>query len=64
MNDNRAIKFENPIRISELSPKATLIRVGFMEGMKLCDIGAGTGIFSFPATEISSDDIYALEILD
>ena len=30
--------------------------------MVLCDIGAGTGIFTFPATEISSNDIYAHEV--
>ncbi|MBB6218127.1 ubiquinone/menaquinone biosynthesis C-methylase UbiE [Anaerosolibacter carboniphilus] len=64
MCDNRVVKFENPVRISELNPRTTLIRVGFEEGMKLCDIGAGTGIFSFPATEISNDDVYALEISD
>jgi ubiquinone/menaquinone biosynthesis C-methylase UbiE len=64
MCDKRVAKFENPVRISELNPRATLLRVGFKEGMKLCDIGAGTGIFSFPATEISNDDVYALEISD
>lgn len=62
MNDSRIDKFENPIRIAELDPKNTLIKAGFKENMILCDIGAGTGIFSFPATQISSNYIYALEI--
>ncbi|GIM30355.1 SAM-dependent methyltransferase [Clostridium polyendosporum] len=64
MNDNRINKFENPIRIAELNPKNTLIKAGFKDNMVLCDIGAGTGIFSFPATQISSSNIYALEISD
>ena len=64
MGDNKISKFENPIRIAELDPKNTLIKAGFKDGMVLCDIGAGTGIFSFPAAEISSNDIYALEISD
>lgn len=64
MNDSRIHKFENPVRIAELSPKSTLMKAGFKENMILCDIGAGTGIFSFPATKISSNNIYALEISD
>jgi Methylase involved in ubiquinone/menaquinone biosynthesis len=64
MNDSGIGKFENPIRIAELKPKNTLIKAGFKENMILCDIGAGTGIFSFPAAEISSNDIYALEKSD
>lgn len=62
--NNKVSKFENPKRLTELSPSNTLIKAGFREGMTLCDIGAGTGIFSFPATEISSGDVYALEISD
>jgi len=64
MNDNKISKYENPIRIAELNPKNTLIRAGFGEGMILCDLGAGTGIFSFLATQISNNDIYALELSD
>ena len=64
MNDNKISKFENPMRLAELDPATTLIKAGFKEDMVLCDIGAGTGIFSFPATQISSKDIYALEISD
>lgn len=62
MNDNKISKYENPIRIMELDPKNTLIKAGFKEDMVLCDIGAGTGIFSFPAAQISSSNIYAVDI--
>lgn len=62
MNDSKIDKFENPIRLAELDPMATLMKAGFKENMVLCDIGAGTGIFSFPATQISNNDIFALEI--
>jgi len=55
-------KMENEARVAELNPRGTLIRAGFKEGMNLCDIGAGTGLFSFPAAEISKNDIYALEV--
>ena len=64
MNDNKVNKLENHIRVAELNPKNLLIKAGFQENMILCDIGAGTGVFTFPATEISNNDIYALEISD
>lgn len=64
MDDNKIIKLENPVRVAELNPKNSLIKAGFKENMVLCDIGAGTGVFTFPATEISNKDIYALEISD
>lgn len=64
MNDIIINKLENPERMAELDSKNTLIKSGFKDGMTLCDIGAGTGIFSFAAGEISNNDIYALEISD
>lgn len=64
MNHEKIERFENQERLEELRPMETLKRVGFKEGMVLCDIGAGTGIFSIPAAEISSRDIYALEKSD
>lgn len=64
MNDSKISKFENPVRMAELDPKNTLIKAGFKENMALCDIGAGTGIFSFAAAQISHNDVYALEISD
>nr|WP_300004775.1 methyltransferase domain-containing protein [Tissierella sp.] len=59
--NNKIKKFESKDRLDELSPLKTLKRIGFREGMVLCDIGAGTGVFSFPAAQISKSDIYALE---
>ncbi|WP_158291392.1 methyltransferase domain-containing protein [Desulfosporosinus sp. Sb-LF] len=64
MNDNKITKFESELRLAELSPKNSLVKAGFKENMTLCDIGAGTGVFTFPATELSNNDIYALEISD
>lgn len=61
MNHDKINKFENKERLEELRPIETLKRAGFKDGMVLCDIGAGTGVFSIPATQISSGDIYALE---
>ncbi len=64
MTHEKIKRFENKTRLEELSPKETLRRSGFKEGMTLCDIGAGTGAFSIPATEMSRENIYALEISD
>lgn len=57
-------RFESADRLEELSPINTLKRIGFKENMILCDIGAGTGVFSFPAAKISSNYIYSLEKSD
>lgn len=64
MNLKKVLKFENENRIAEINPEGTLIRAGFKEDMVLCDIGAGSGIFTFPAAHISQNTIYALEISD
>lgn len=61
--DNKIQKLENPARLAELSPKNTLINAGLTKAMTLCDIGAGTGIFTFPAAELCHK-VYALEISD
>lgn len=55
---------ESKERIRELSPLKTLKELGFGEGMTFCDIGAGSGIFSFSAAELSKNDIYSLELND
>lgn len=57
-------KLENPVRVNELKPKETLMKVGLTGNMTLCDIGAGTGLFSFAAAELTSGTIYALDISD
>lgn len=64
MNNEKINKFENPARLAELDSKNMLIRAGFEENMILCDIGAGTGVFSFSAAEISTNEVYALEKSD
>lgn len=64
MSHDKIEKFESKERLAELSPIDTLKRAGFKDGMVLCDIGAGTGVFSIPASQISSNHIYALEKSD
>lgn len=55
---------ETKERMAELLPTETLKFIGFEDGMTFCDIGAGSGVFSFPAAEISKNNIYALELND
>lgn len=55
-------KLENPNRLAELNPKDTLKRIGLKDGDVFCDIGAGTGIFTFAAAEITKSNVYAVEI--
>ncbi|MEQ8154672.1 MAG: class I SAM-dependent methyltransferase [Clostridiaceae bacterium] len=64
MIDNKILKFESPARIAELNPMETLKRAGLNEKMTVCDIGAGTGVFAFPAAEITDNTVYALDISD
>lgn len=64
MDYEKIERFESKERLEELSPIETLKRAGFSEDMVLCDIGAGTGVFAFPAAKISSNSIYALEKSD
>ena len=47
-----------------LAPHETLTRLGFKKDDTMADIGCGTGLFTFPAAEISSPDskIYAIDI--
>lgn len=55
-------KLERSERIKELSPAETLKKIGLKENDVFCDIGAGTGIFSFPAAKITKTNVYALDI--
>ncbi len=57
-------KLENPERLAELSPKGTLKRIGLGECSVLCDIGAGSGIFTIPAAKITNNTVFALEVND
>lgn len=47
-------RLDNPVRAAELNPEATLNRLGFKAGEVLCDIGAGSGIFTIPAARIAA----------
>lgn len=55
-------RLENPSRIAELNPKNTLREIGLMQESVFCDIGAGSGIFTFAAAEITKNNIYAVDI--
>jgi ubiquinone/menaquinone biosynthesis C-methylase UbiE len=57
-------KLESPARIAELDPAGTLRRMGMGEGFTLCDLGAGTGLFSAEAARMTAKPVYALEISD
>jgi len=64
MSKNRIKKFESKIRLKELDPYETLRDIGLKKDQVFCDIGAGTGIFAFAASGITSNRIYAVEISD
>ena len=64
MNRSKQVRMENPIRIAELDPSGTLRRIGVSENDVICDIGAGSGIFTIPAAQITKNRVYALEIDD
>lgn len=55
-------KLEKPERIKELNPAETLKRIGFKEDHVLCDIGAGSGVFTVPAARVTKNKVYALDI--
>lgn len=58
----KQLRLEDPVRVKELNPVETLKRVGLQEDDVLCDIGAGSGIFSLAAAGITKNKIYALDI--
>lgn len=60
----KIIKLENPERIRELNPEATLKRIGVGEKDVICDIGAGSGIFTVTAAKITNNLCLALETDD
>lgn len=62
--DSKYSKFENPVRLAELSPGETLKKIGLQDGMVLCDIGAGSGVFTIPAAQLTKKTVYALDVND
>lgn len=61
---NNIEKLENKHRIKELSPVETLDALGLKGDTTLLDFGAGTGVFSFPASHMTTGKIYAVDIDD
>ena len=59
---NTAEKLENPWRLAELRPEWALKQIGLKPNQVLCDIGAGSGIFTLAAARITSGMVYALDI--
>lgn len=59
---NKQLKLENPRRLAELNPTETLMRIGLLDNHTVCDIGAGSGIFTLPAARLTKNKVYALEI--
>mgnify|MGYP000553606842 CR=1 FL=1 len=55
MSDNKVKKFESKARLKELIPYETLKAMGLKANDVFCDIGAGTGIFTFAASGIGSN---------
>jgi ubiquinone/menaquinone biosynthesis C-methylase UbiE len=61
---NMQSKLENPIRLAELKPEDTLRKIGLQDNQIVCDIGAGSGIFTIPAAQITRKKVYAVDIND
>ena len=55
-------KLDNPDRVAELSPPATLRSIGVHPGSVFCDIGAGTGVFTIPAAQLTGGPVYAIDV--
>lgn len=56
-------KLNSEERRRQLMPVETLKRLGYHEGGTFADIGCGTGLFTFPASEIGgSAQIYAVDV--
>jgi len=59
---NKQAKLDDPKRLEELKPLDTLLRIGLQDNHVLCDVGAGTGIFTIPAALYTKQVVWALEI--
>lgn len=60
--NHTAAKLENPVRLAELQPEKTLRRIGIKADDIVCDIGAGSGIFTIPAARLTRNRVLALDI--
>lgn len=61
MKHSNQMRLENPERVRELNPIETLKRIGVDSNDVICDIGAGSGIFTIPAAKSTRNRVYALE---
>ncbi len=55
-------KLSNPIRVNELSPLNTLRKIGVEDDHIICDIGAGTGVFTIPSARLTKNTVFAIDI--
>jgi len=62
--DHNQNKLEDPGRLAELNPNGTLKKIGLGERDVVCDIGAGSGIFTISAAQITRNSVFALEVND
>ena len=59
--DGKWEKLERPGRVLALDPEGTLTRVGVGAHDTVCDIGAGSGLFSFAAAARTDGTVYAVD---
>lgn len=62
MIEHRIAKLENPERLRELNPLGTLKKAGLKPGYVVCDIGAGSGVFSLPAASLTEREVFAVDV--
>lgn len=58
---NKKEKLEHPARVAELAPAETLARLRLQAGETVCDIGAGSGLFTLAAARHTDAPVYAVE---
>ncbi|EGL82346.1 Methyltransferase type 11 [Caldalkalibacillus thermarum TA2.A1] len=59
---DKADKLVDPKRREKLNPDALLSKLGFKDGERIADLGAGNGFFTLPMAKISSEPVYAVDI--
>ena len=55
-------KLDNPKRIAELNPAGTLKKIGVTADSVVVDYGAGSGVFSIAAAQMTKELVYAYDI--
>jgi ubiquinone/menaquinone biosynthesis C-methylase UbiE len=63
-NPDKLAQLDNPLRRLLMPPKGTLERLGVVKGDTVIDVGAGSGYFALPASEIvgSQGEVFAVDI--